>query len=225
MPDRLLHLKLGINRVRVAAKRDKTKIFGIGRNKTGTTSLHHAMKSLGYITANQRYAENLHKQWLNDDMTGLLDYCHTAQFFQDVPFSLPEKFKVFDHYYPNSKFILTVRSSSEKWYSSLVRFHSKLWGQNGLPPTAEDLKNATYISPGLAWSINQKLYGDNVTPYDKAALIKSYEDHNENVINHFNGRPDQLLVLDIENEDAPKKLSSFLGCDNRLLDFPWKNKT
>ena len=220
-----LKMKLTINRVKTALKKDKTKIFCIGRNKTGTTSLHHAMKSLGYITGNQLYAETLHDQWLQDDLSDLLKYCHTAQFFQDVPFSLPNYFKIFDAHFPNSKFILTVRDSPEQWYESLTRFHSKLWGVNGQLPTVHDLQNTSYVTKGFAWEVNKKLYGDTESPYDRTTLLEAYSRHNEEVISHFASRPEQLLVLNVSDESAPYELTSFLNCPTKLEIFPWENKT
>ena len=81
------------------------KIFGIGNNKTGTTSLSKAMSKLGYKVGNQKIAELLHKDWAQRNFTPIIEYCKTAEFFQDVPFSKPFTFIVLDQAFPNSKFI------------------------------------------------------------------------------------------------------------------------
>jgi len=116
----------------------KPKIFGIGNNKTGTTSLKAAMGELGFIVGHQRPAEKLMEDWAKRDFSPIISYCKSGQFFQDVPFSKPYTYVVLDHEFPGSKFILTVRGSPEQWYNSLTEFHAKLWGKNGRIPTKED---------------------------------------------------------------------------------------
>lgn len=119
----------------VLMHRNNPKIFGIGNNKTGTTSLQKAMFDLGYKIGDQRTAELLHKEWSLRNFKPIVEYCKTAEFFQDIPFSKPFTFVALDQAFPNSKFILTVRDNPEQWYNSLVKFHSKLWGKDGRTPT------------------------------------------------------------------------------------------
>src|SRR5207249_2275253 len=76
--------------------KNKQKIFCIGRNKTGTQSLKKAMSDLGYITGNQRKAEKLIDYYKIRDFKPIIDFCKTAQFFQDVPFSWPFTFIAMD---------------------------------------------------------------------------------------------------------------------------------
>src|SRR5690554_812633 len=73
------------------------KIFGIGANKTGTTSLKAAMRAMGYSIGDQRIAENLVTDWAKRDFARIVEYCRSAQFFQDIPFSKPYTFVVLDH--------------------------------------------------------------------------------------------------------------------------------
>ena len=118
----------------------KVKFFCIGRNKTGTTSLKRAFEDLGYPVGNQRKAEILAgKYYFEEKFQPIVDYCKTAQVFQDVPFSYPETYKHLDKAYPGSKFILTLRDSPEQWYRSITRFHAKMFGKEGRVPTVEDL--------------------------------------------------------------------------------------
>src|SRR5690554_936986 len=178
----------------------KPKIFGIGNNKTGTTSLKKAMLDLGYSVGNQRTAEKMMEQWAKRDFRKLIRYCHTAQFFQDVPFSKPYTYVVLDHEFPGSKFILTVRDSPEQWYNSSTKFHAKLWGVEGRIPTKEDLIEASYIYKGWAWEFNVYM---NITPendpYQKDLLVKSYIDYNESVIKYFEHRPEDLLIINLSD--------------------------
>ena len=94
---------------------NKQKIFCIGLNKTGTTSLEKAMIDLGYLIGDQRQAELLFDDWVKRDFSKLIEYCKTAVFFQDSPFSYPYTYVAIDQAFPNSKFILTIRDDAEQW--------------------------------------------------------------------------------------------------------------
>ncbi len=205
---------------------NKPKVFGIGNNKTGTTSLKVAMRDLGYIVGRQQEAEEMLGQWAKRDFKQLVKYCRCAEFFQDAPFSKPFTFVVLDHEFPNSKFILTVRNNAEQWYDSLTTYHAKKWGKDGRIPTKEDLTNATYIYKGMPWEANRWFYPTpEDTPYKKDILIKGYEQYNENVKEYFRHRPKDLLVLNVAENGAFMKLCNFLGHTTEKENFPWENKT
>lgn len=205
---------------------NSSKIFGIGNNKTGTTSLDKAMSKLGYKVGNQRSAESLHKEWAQRNFKPIIAYCKTAEFFQDVPFSKPFTFIALDQAFPNSKFILTIRDNPEQWYNSLTKFHAKLWGKDGRIPTKEDLQNAKYIYKGWAWDMTRyaAITPEN-DPYQKAALIQSYIDYNNSVITYFKHRPKDLLILNVAEPGAYRKLCEFIGQPVTSEEFPWENKT
>lgn len=201
------------------------KIFCVGRNKTGTTSLAAALRGLGIAVGNQALAERLAGDWAVRDFRRLFRYCHTAQAFQDVPFSWPFTYQALDQRFPGSKFILTVRHSADEWYDSLTRFHAVLFGK-GRVPTTEDLKAATYGYLGGVYDANRMLYDTPESdPYNKAALTASYEAHNRAVIEYFRHRPDDLLVLNVADADAYPRLCAFLGKPAVAAAFPWENKT
>lgn len=206
--------------------RGKQKIFCIGLNKTGTTSMKVAMKELGFAVGDQRSAEMLVDDWARRDFRRLIRYCRSAQFFQDVPFSYPFTYIAIDQAFPGSKFILTVRDTPEQWYKSLTRFHAKKWGKDGRIPTKEDLQEATYIYKGRPWHTN-RLYSitPEDDPYNKELLIKDYIDYNRMVCDYFRHRPDDLLVLNIAEKEAYPKLCYFLGKPCKKKEFPWANKT
>jgi 3-oxoacyl-[acyl-carrier-protein] synthase III len=57
----------------------KQKIFCVGCNKTGTTSLEVALRELGYIMGDQATAELLTIQyWGKRDFRRIIRYCYTA---------------------------------------------------------------------------------------------------------------------------------------------------
>ena len=204
----------------------KSKIFGIGANKTGTTSLAFAMEQLGYQIGIQKTAEKFFYDWSQRNFKRLIRYCRTAEFFQDVPFSLPYTYIALDQAYPKSKFILTIRDSSEQWYQSITNFHAKLWGLNGRIPTKKDLQNATYIYKGRPWDGIRYVYNTpDDDPYQKDQLIKFYENHNNSILKYFENRKNDLLVLNVADPYSYEKLGNFLGKKIENKSFPWLNKT
>ena len=205
---------------------NKPKIFGIGNNKTGTTSLKIAMQNLGYIVGAQRPAERMLSDWSQRNFKKIVRHCRKGEFFQDFPYSKPYTFVVLDYVFPNSKFILTIRDSPEQWYSSLINFHAKKWGKNSNVPTKKDLQESTYIWKGRPWESNRAIYNSpEDDPYNKDILIKSYIDHNNSVIEYFRHRPQDLLILNVAEKGAYKKLGDFLGRKVEGEKFPRVNKT
>src|SRR5690554_2509952 len=195
---------------------NKPKVFGIGRNKTGTTSLKSAMSNLGYKIGNQRTAERLTAPfWSKRNFKPIVKYCKSAEFFQDTPFSKPYTFIALDQAFPGSKFILTIRHNPEQWYASVTRYHAKLWGKKGRIPTKEDLMDAPYIYKGWAWEMNRlsNLTPEN-DPYNKDILINAYELYNNQVLDYFRHRPEDLLVLNVSQPRAYGKLCEFLGVES-----------
>lgn len=187
------------------------KVFCIGANKTGTTSVEHVLRSLGLTLGEQGQAERLVHDWAMRDYRRIIKYCQSAEAFQDIPFSLHGTFKVLDGAFPRSKFILTVRNNSDEWFGSLVRFHSKIVGK-GRVPTADDLRQINYRYPGFMLDVLKLSYGaDESTLYNRDVYIQYYEDHNNQVKEYFKDRSDDLLVLNVEEADAMERLVKFLG--------------
>jgi len=215
-------VKFGVRTLRLLGK---PKIFCVGRNKTGTTSLAKALSDLGIVVADQRRGEMLLRDWAKRDFRRIVQFCNTAQAFQDVPFSLPYTFQILDIKFPSSKFILTVRDSPEQWYSSLTRFHAKLFGV-GRVPNYKDLKSAIYCYPGFMLEANRLIYP---TPdddlYNKEILINHYKSHNESVVQYFRHRPNDLLVINLAEKGAYAKFCKFIGKPSTRQDFARLNKT
>jgi len=206
--------------------KNKTKFFCIGANKTGTTSLERAFKELGFIVGNQRKAELLSLKCIAENYQPLLNYCKTAEVFQDVPFSFLDTYKLLDIHFPNSKFILTVRDSSEQWYQSLTKFHVKRFGEEKIL-SWEEVKKIDYVSKEWVYKIRQHVYGltDKDNPYDKEKLITYYEKRNQEIINYFKNRPNDLLIINLSQPNAYKKFCDFIGVPSEKNEFPWENKT
>jgi len=201
------------------------KIFCIGQNKTGTTSLKKTFLDLRFIVGNQRKAERLAKYYLENNFVPIIDYCETAQVFQDFPFSYPETYKYLDKAFPGAKFILTIRDTPDQWYNSLVSFHSKMFGKGNIPSKV-DLIHAGYVWRGWAWQVFSFLYKtpDNDL-YNKDILIRAYERYNKDIISYFKERPNDLLVINLSEEGSYQTLMNFLGINSIKDSFPWENKT
>ncbi len=212
----------------LAFRSRQKKVFCVGRNKTGTTSLAAALRGLGYRVGDQRKAELLIEDWAKRDFRRLTSYCRQADAFQDSPFSHDFTFQAMDQAFPRSKFILTIRDSDEQWYASLVRFHTmrmrKRTGEDRLP-TVKELQQDPHIYPGYIWRRRQLVMGisENGNPYDKDLLVKQYNEHNRRVLDYFRHRPSDLLVLNVAEPSAMEKLCRFLGCSSAGQSMPLLN--
>jgi tetratricopeptide (TPR) repeat protein len=201
------------------------KVFCVGRNKTGTTSIAAALQSLGLRLGLQARGERLKDDWARRDFARILDLCRTADAFQDMPFSQPYTFQAVDAAFPGSKFILTVRDSAEQWFDSLLRFHTRIVGKDRLP-TADDLRALEYHYQGYLWDSFVLTHGDDERLlYDRDTYIAGYHGHNRSVVEYFRHRPADLLVLNVGDADAMRRLCAFLGLDYRGQPMPHLNRS
>jgi hypothetical protein len=187
------------------------KVFCIGANKTGTTSLAMFFRSINYKVGNQEEGELLLKEWSIRNFGPIIELAKTADFFQDIPFSCPYTYQALDMAFPAAKFILSVRDSAEQWYRSLVQAHYSLIGQKRVPSSA-DLKRFSYRYKGWIYESMTLICGvSDDNPYDKHRLISWYTQHNELIRQYFRYKCHKLLEINISDENSPKKISEFLG--------------
>ena len=111
----------------------KVKIFGVGYNKTGTTSLAYALESFGFRLGKQGKAELFLPITPGVIFRWIVKFCKKADAFQDIPFSLNYTYQVLDYSFPGSKFILTIRNSGDEWYDSLCVTKPQLLEEKGSP--------------------------------------------------------------------------------------------
>lgn len=97
------------------------KIFGIGLNKTGTTSLRVALKHLGFAHMDRR--PRLMRHWRRGETSALLAATRTHDSFDDWPWPLIVP-HLLDHYGDKARFILTRRRSPQAWLAS-IKAHSE----------------------------------------------------------------------------------------------------
>jgi hypothetical protein len=202
-----------------------TKVFCIGLGKTGTTSLNAFFATLGFKVGDQAAGELLMRDWAARNFGPIIDLALSAEFYQDVPFSLPFTFVVLDQAFPNSKFILSVRDSAEQWYRSMTSFHTKLIGK-GRIPTADDLREFPYRYKGWLFEARQLIYGiSDEDPYDKPKVLKVYESHNHSVTEYFRYRPESLLTVNLSDPEAAKQIINFLRVPYNGQKMPHLNRT
>lgn len=173
------------------------KIFCIGFHKTGTTSLGAALKLLGYSVTGPNGVKDPRIAEHVFDMAEKL----VGQFdaFKDNPW--PVLYKGLDARYPKSKFILTVRPS-DVWIKSQVQHFG------------------TRETPMRAW-----IYGRGCPEGNEEQYLERYENHNRDVVSHFEGRPDDLLVMDLGQGDVWQNLCPFLGVETPDVPFPHANRS
>lgn len=173
----------------------KRKVFCIGFHKTGTKSLADALRLLDY-----RMVGPTGTQELDVARSALVKALAIATEFDacsDNPWSV--LYKELDATFPDSAFILTVRSTSA-WIESVVSY----FGERE--------------SPMRKW-----IYGAGRPRGNERHYIERYERHNAEVLRYFSGR-DDLLVMDLEKGDSWRQLCGFLGHAVPRSSFPHRNR-
>lgn len=175
---------------------EKNKVFVIGFQKTGTTSLENALERLSYRVYGGD--KNLLKF---EDRYDLLQYIEKTltnwDAVQDMPW--PLCYRELMELYPNAKFILTLRKT-EAWIDSVVRH----WGSMRVP-------------------IHRKIYGVPCAEGYENTYIKIYERHNKEVLKFFQNKPNFLIMEQGTNFDY-KTLCDFLKLETPTEEFPHSRK-
>lgn len=126
------------------------RIFGIGLERTGTTSLAAAMRRMGFTTRHFPRTTN---------------EIDEADFSNDITVAC--RYRELDALYPGSKFILTIREE-EAWLDSCVRWYGHLAEQRVLDFTAMAaarlLYGAEIFAPAL-WHIGRVEHEAAVAAY------------------------------------------------------------
>jgi len=83
----------------------KQKVFGIGLQRTGTTTLMECLRAVDYKVA--EFSMNLLFDYRLGKSIPTIIYLMNFDAAQDLPYAL--QYKELDKSFPNSKFILTTR--------------------------------------------------------------------------------------------------------------------
>jgi hypothetical protein len=171
-----------------------TRIFGIGMQKTATTSLHGALLELGYDSAHWKSAHWAKAIWVEMKSGGSSPTLERSYALCDLP--IPILFRELDAAYPGSKFILTLRDE-EDWIKS-VRTH---WSDKNPFRGQWDTDPFTH-------RIHLETYGRR--KFDEQVMLERYRRHNAEVREYFKARPRDLLVMDMSKGAGWYELCGFL---------------
>lgn len=197
-------------RVRAAAGAGRPKVFGLGLPRTGTRSLRAALHLLGWDVAHYPVDRaSLDALIRGDGGFPLLEHYDGLA----DPAAIP-CFRALDARHPGAKFVLTVREKGG-WLASLERN----WAQAAAPgpPGGRD-DDARGTARETRRFLREAVYGRHT--FDAARLSRVYDAHLAAVRGHFDGRPGDLLVLDIAGGEGWERLAPFLGVPASARPFP-----
>ena len=60
-------------------------------------------------------------------VTNWIESRNHVELFKDVPLSVPHVWEALYKKYPGAIYVLSERDSSEQWYNSINKFHTKVW--------------------------------------------------------------------------------------------------
>lgn len=178
------------------------KIFCVGFQKTGTSSLARALRALGYTVCDAIKPLLAEVNWLADGVDEavrdkVLEIVADYDAIQDSPCAF--LVEAFDEAHPGSKFILTTRDV-DSWLESYRKF---------FPDLNNDLRG---------W-----MYGVERLSGNEARYRQIYREKTAEIIRYFADRPEDFLILDLAKGDGWLELVTFLGKDF-LKPFPHVNK-
>ena len=179
---------------------DRPRIFGIGLNKTGTSSFHEALTALGF--------ESLHwggpavrlevEAALEAGQPLLSNIDARFDAFSDIEV-LSKNFALLDQQYAGSHFVLTIRPL-DAWVDSRRRHVAN---------------NVRRRAAGE--------YGGTFLVVDEPAWRRDFVSHVAAVREHFAGRAD-FLELDLSDTPRWEPLCAFLDVPDPGVPFPWANR-
>ncbi len=161
----------------------RPKVFGIGFHKTGTKSLAQALKALGYRVTGPNWTRE--PDIAETALNRALDLVPEFDAFQDNPW--PLLFREMDTYFPGSKFILTT-CPTDAWLDRAER----------------------YFGTGTT-EMRRWIYGAGSPIGNLAQYAAVFEAHTAAVLDHFQNRPDDLLVFPLTEQPDWEPLCRHLG--------------
>lgn len=192
----------------VEVKPIPARIFGVGLSKTGTVSLHQALKLLGYDSWHWSSAHAAKSIWQEMKSEGRSQSLERYEALTDLP--IPILYRELDVAYPGSKFILTLRNE-EKWLESIRRHF--------LPE--HNPWRSGWDSDPFSHRVHHLTYGR--TDFDPEAFLARYRQHNAEVQEYFKHRPNDLVLLHLDKKHGWGKLCHFLDRIEPDVPFPHEN--
>ncbi len=176
----------------------RRKVLGVGIGKTGTSTLGACMRKLGYhhLTWRRQLSQRI---LIEKDVVEMERLMEEYDSFDDTPWNF--LYREMDERYPDTRFVLTLRSSPEVWFRSL-KGHCE---------------RHMVDCPEYA-------FGTKRPVENPASAIATYERHNRDIREYFADRPGKLLEVCWETGDGWKELCDFLEEDVPDLPFPHANR-
>lgn len=179
----------------------RTKVFGIGWAKTGTTSLGDAFEILGYKRMQMRL--DLVIALIENRRDEVFAVTDAYDAFEDWPWSL--LYEEMAERYPDAKFILTLRAPE-----AIANSYHKMVGRTIKKPPRMD-------------EIRRYLYGFDPEYDPPERIVERVQAHNAAVRAYFANQPDRLLEVDWARGDGWQELCNFLDHDIPNTTFPHAN--
>lgn len=161
-------------------QKDLPQVFVIGQNKTGTTSVHKALRNSGsrHLTINT-LTTRLYKKQKDEKLRQIARRFDT---FDDWPWNRVRIVKKAIDWFPDARFVLIERDK-QKWMSSFRRF--------------------------MILSKREEQLPENMGMTDQEYIDKYLHHFNAQMKSFFNDCPERLLVINLEDPEASQKLSEF----------------
>lgn len=178
------------------------KVFGVGLNKTGTSSLKRALITLGYNHSDLR--GHLTYKFFNERFDQIFDAVEEYDSFEDWPWPLMYK-QVFEKYGKSARYVLTRRSSVQAWLESL---------------------KAHTLSTNPENNPRKRIYGFDYPHGAEAQHIEFYQRHLAEVRKFFaeQDASDVLCEVCWEEGDGWQEICAFLKEKVPNAPFPHVNR-
>lgn len=194
----------------------KNKIFQIGFNKCGTSSIHSLFEKYtspkvrsihwkkGLLAKSMFNNMQMNRQLLSDEYSEYDVFTDMESIFveggQLQIIHMYEYFRILDNQYPNSKFIFNIRNIDD-WIESRLKHEVK---SILIENSVVNLKK-----PILYWKIYSKIF----KKLNKTNIIELWKSHWQKqhnlVAEYFSNRPKDLLVCNIDEKNNIDKFQTF----------------
>lgn len=180
---------------------DRPRIFGIGLNKTGTTSLDAALRILGFRSLHYGgpRAHEAVQRAIDEGAPLLTHLDQRFDAFSDIGL-LARRFRLLDTQYPGSRFILTTRPVDD-WIASRRRHVES---------------NRQREAAGR--------YAGAFLTVDEAAWRGEWSGHLDAARTYFKDRPD-FLEVDLTADPTWAPICALLGVSRPARSFPERNRS
>lgn len=184
------------------------RIFGLGLSRTGTLSLTNALNILGISAIHYPHDPRTFEELTAGHYKlSVMDRFQAALDISVAPF-----YPQLDKNFPRSKFILSVREETD-WLRSVERYWACQAGELEKVLSSEERRVSDFVCACV--------YG--CLEYNEDRFLYAYRTHLRNVLNYFDGRENDLLVIDVCSGEGWEKLCPFLGCEVPGSAFPRSN--